>query len=222
MPILEINTEDQYLRVSGNTTILEVYAELPKGLFPPFPPVELPGGVAGLVARGGFAQQFQFASEVLGLSLKTPNGKIIEAGGKVVKNVQGYDLVRPIVGSFGSLGEILEVTFRLRPSQTSLISSKIAELTTVPAQARFAWQDQQTVHLMHFGSEQEINQINQQFGGTTKQESFDYQSLFPDGMGIGNGGLKDSRFSWENGTATPEMPVLFKKLVAAFMAREVI
>jgi len=40
---------------------------------------------------------------------------VVQAGGKTVKNVQGFDLVRPLVGSFGRLGRVREATLRLRP-----------------------------------------------------------------------------------------------------------
>jgi FAD/FMN-containing dehydrogenase len=42
-------------------------------------------------------------------------GRLIRAGGRVVKNVAGYDLCKLFTGSHGTLGVILEITFRLRP-----------------------------------------------------------------------------------------------------------
>src|SRR4029079_12989825 len=43
------------------------------------------------------------------------NGEIIKAGGKVVKNVAGYDLCKLFVGAKHTLGIIIEATFKLRP-----------------------------------------------------------------------------------------------------------
>ena len=115
---MEVHAADQYLVAPGEADLLEVHARLAgTGLFPPFPPVELPGGVGGLVARGGFAQTFFFPAEVLGLTFRTPKGRRVRAGGVVVKNVQGYDLVRLFVGSFGLLGRAEEVVLRLRPGR---------------------------------------------------------------------------------------------------------
>ena len=50
---------------------------------------------------------------VLGLEFVNGRGEIVRAGGKVVKNVAGFDLSRLLTGSWGSLGVITEVTLRL-------------------------------------------------------------------------------------------------------------
>lgn len=52
---------------------------------------------------------------VLGLEVVTGDGRILRAGGRVVKNVAGYDMVRLFTGSRGSLGVITRVSVRLFP-----------------------------------------------------------------------------------------------------------
>ncbi len=52
---------------------------------------------------------------VLGTRIALPDGRIIKTGGKVVKNVAGYDISKLVVGSLGTLGVITEVSLRLRP-----------------------------------------------------------------------------------------------------------
>ncbi len=52
---------------------------------------------------------------VLGMKVATAAGKVIKTGGRVVKNVAGYDLGKLLIGSYGSLGVIVEVNFKLFP-----------------------------------------------------------------------------------------------------------
>jgi glycolate oxidase FAD binding subunit len=50
---------------------------------------------------------------VLGVEMALPDGSVIKAGGKVVKNVAGYDLNKLVIGSLGTLGVITRAVFRL-------------------------------------------------------------------------------------------------------------
>ncbi len=52
---------------------------------------------------------------VIGLRVALADGRIIRNGGKVVKNVAGYDLIKLFIGAQGSLGVIVEATFKLLP-----------------------------------------------------------------------------------------------------------
>ncbi|HEX8067616.1 MAG TPA: FAD-binding oxidoreductase [Thermoleophilaceae bacterium] len=52
---------------------------------------------------------------VLGVTVALSDGTIARAGGKVIKNVAGYDLAKLFTGSFGTLGAILEAAVRLHP-----------------------------------------------------------------------------------------------------------
>lgn len=52
---------------------------------------------------------------IIGITVALPDGTIAKSGGKVVKNVAGYDLPKLFTGSFGTLGVITEATFRLYP-----------------------------------------------------------------------------------------------------------
>lgn len=218
MPVLDLSPGDQTVTVSGDTRLLEVYAALPAGLFPPFPPVELPGGVGGLVARGGFGQTFFFGAEVLGVTFRAPSGRVIRAGGRTVKNVQGYDLTRPFVGSFGQLGEALEVTLRLRPGPHARHVVAPGSLEALGhLTARFAWQDGEEVHLLHFGHAREVGRALAALPEAREVAApLDLTSRFPDGLGVGEGGaLRDLRFGWVNGGEAPPVPPLFARLAAS-------
>ena len=52
---------------------------------------------------------------VIGIRLVYPDGSLIRAGGKVVKNVAGYDMNKLFIGSMGTLAVISEITLKLRP-----------------------------------------------------------------------------------------------------------
>jgi FAD/FMN-containing dehydrogenase len=85
-------------------------------LDPPGAEVATLGGVVSTGAAG--AQVLGYGSprsHVLGMRVALAGGREIRAGGRVVKNVAGYDLCKLFTGGHGTLGVILEVTFRLRP-----------------------------------------------------------------------------------------------------------
>ena len=86
-------------------------------------PLDPPGGarssLGGILATNaaGPLRQFYGAPRdmVVGMKIATTDGKIIKAGGRVVKNVAGYDLTKLLIGSFGSLGVIVEANLKLFP-----------------------------------------------------------------------------------------------------------
>ena len=220
MPVLDLSAADQTLIASGDTPLLDIYAALPAGLYPPFPPAELPGGLSGLLQRGGFAQNFFFAGEILGVTFRAPSGRVVRAGGRVVKNVQGYDLTRLFVGSFGQLGEALDVTLRLRPGLAARHLSRPGVLSEVAgSRARFVWEAGGQLNLLHFGHAREVEALIGTFGGEDVDAPADLRPLFAAGMVPGEGGeappVRDLRFGWVNGAGVPSMPPLFAKVAAS-------
>ena len=77
------------------------------------------GSVGGLVARGlagGLRQRhLGVRDQIIGIALLRSDGVEARAGGRVVKNVAGYDLMKLLCGSWGSLALITELTLRVQP-----------------------------------------------------------------------------------------------------------
>ena len=74
------------------------------------------GGVLASNAAGPRRQGYGTARDlVIGLRVVAADGRLVRAGGKVVKNVAGYDLVKLYIGSHGTLGIIVDATLKLRP-----------------------------------------------------------------------------------------------------------
>jgi glycolate oxidase FAD binding subunit len=72
------------------------------------------GATIATASAGPLSSNFGLPRDlVLGLEFVNGRGEIVRAGGKVVKNVAGFDLTRLLTGSWGSLGVITEVTLRL-------------------------------------------------------------------------------------------------------------
>jgi glycolate oxidase FAD binding subunit len=85
-------------------------------LDPPWSARATVGGVLAANSSGPRRHLYGTARDLLlGVTVVLADGSMVRGGGKVVKNVAGYDLPKLYVGSFGSLGIIAEATVRLRP-----------------------------------------------------------------------------------------------------------
>ncbi len=85
-------------------------------LDPPFEDRATLGGVLAANASGPRRHLYGTSRDLLiGLTVVSADGTIVHGGGKVVKNVAGYDLPKLYIGSFGTLGVLVEATVRLRP-----------------------------------------------------------------------------------------------------------
>jgi glycolate oxidase FAD binding subunit len=78
-----------------------------------------PGTVGGILATGAAGPlRFRYGTPrdlLIGITVVRADGTVASSGGKVVKNVAGYDLGKLFTGSYGTLGLIGEAAFRLHP-----------------------------------------------------------------------------------------------------------
>jgi glycolate oxidase FAD binding subunit len=85
-------------------------------LDPPHAETATIGGVLAANAAGPRRHLYGTARDlVIGLTVVCADGAVVKGGGKVVKNVAGYDLPKLFIGSFGTLGVIVTATVKLRP-----------------------------------------------------------------------------------------------------------
>src|SRR3954466_4788822 len=95
------------------------------------PPTRHDATIGGLVAAGDsgpLRHRYGAARDlVLGVRVALTDGSVAHAGGKVIKNVAGYDLAKLFSGSFGTLGAILEVAVRLHPRRPTASAATTAD-----------------------------------------------------------------------------------------------
>jgi glycolate oxidase FAD binding subunit len=94
------------------------------------------GGVLATAESGTLRIRYGAIRDlVLGVEMALPDGSVIKAGGKVVKNVAGYDLTKLAIGSLGTLGVITRAVFRLHPIPVAT-ASYVATLPTAAEAAK--------------------------------------------------------------------------------------
>jgi glycolate oxidase FAD binding subunit len=103
---------------------------------------------------------------VLGVTVALPDGTVARAGGKVIKNVAGYDLSKLMTGAFGTLGVIAQVSLRLHPLPRDTVTAygeaddpdTLARVATAATHAQFEpiavdhqWRGTQGMVFVRFG-----------------------------------------------------------------------
>jgi len=119
--VLEANPEDLTITVEAGITLAKLQQTLAiHGQFlpmdPPQPEQATVGGILACNASGPLRLAYGTARDlVLGMAVVYPTGAYARSGGKVVKNVAGYDMAKLHIGALGTLGIIVEVTFKVLP-----------------------------------------------------------------------------------------------------------
>ncbi len=119
--IVEYSPDDLVVVVRAGTTLAELQQVLAeRGQFlpidPPFPDKATIGGIIATASAGPSRCLYGALREhLLGVKVVQPDGTVTRFGGKVVKNVAGYDMTKLYVGSFGTLGVISEAALKVRP-----------------------------------------------------------------------------------------------------------
>jgi glycolate oxidase FAD binding subunit len=97
------------------TALLAEYKQMVP-LDPPFADLATVGGVVAANTSGPRRRLYGTArDQVIGMKFATLDGRVVESGGMVVKNVAGLDMQKLLIGSFGTLAAIASVNFRVAP-----------------------------------------------------------------------------------------------------------
>ncbi len=108
------------------------------------PPRFAPGATVGGMVASGLSGPSRAASgsvrdHVLGVTMVSGTGELMHFGGRVIKNVAGYDVSRLIAGSMGILGVIVEVSLKVLPKADAEATLRF-DLAAAPALAQLhAW-----------------------------------------------------------------------------------
>ncbi|MFN0097026.1 MAG: FAD-binding oxidoreductase [Dehalococcoidia bacterium] len=114
--------DDLTVAVPAGATLGDIEAVLApaRQRLPIDPPLAAKSTIGGVLASGlGGPLRSRFGQPkdlVLGMTVLRADGELVKAGGRVVKNVTGYDLMRLWCGSLGTLGIVTEVTLRVYPA----------------------------------------------------------------------------------------------------------
>jgi len=118
--IVRVSPADLVATVEAGVTLEAIRAELSgHGLWLALDPPGRPDRTLGSIAATGSAGPLRHGfgpvrDHILGCTVCTGDGRLVDAGGRVVKNVAGYDLTKLHVGAFGGFGVITELHLRLR------------------------------------------------------------------------------------------------------------
>jgi glycolate oxidase FAD binding subunit len=119
--VIEHAPSDQIVIAEAGLTLAALQATLAAhgqrlALDPPLPARATLGGIVAANSFGPRRARYGSARDlIIGVSIVRSDGTLARGGGKVVKNVAGFDLPKLMVGSLGTLGLIATVTFRLHP-----------------------------------------------------------------------------------------------------------
>lgn len=119
--VIEHAWGDMTATVEAGCTVAELQRTLAEhgqrlALDPHWPEVATIGGIVATNDSGALRARYGTLRDlILGVTVALPDGTLARSGGKVVKNVAGYDLPKLMTGALGTLGVIAEATFRLYP-----------------------------------------------------------------------------------------------------------
>lgn len=151
--IIEHVWADLTVSVEAGCTVANLQAALAQhgqrlAVDPLWPETATIGGILSANDSGALRLRFGALRDlILGVTIALPDGTVASSGGKVVKNVAGYDLPKLVTGALGTLGVITRAVFRLHPLPHQAKTISISQATLSAAQLLLsAVQDSNLAH----------------------------------------------------------------------------
>ena len=119
--LIDHNAADMTITLQAGVTLAALDTMLARAeqwlpLDPPRPDTMTVGGLIAADRNGPQRLAYgRVRDYLIGVQVVMADGSIVRGGGRVVKNVAGYDLPKLLIGSYGTLGVIAEATFKVRP-----------------------------------------------------------------------------------------------------------
>lgn len=139
--VIEYTPADLTITVESGISLKDLHAHLHQSQqFWPVDPLyadqSTVGGIIATADTGSWRYRYGGVRDlVLGITWVRADGQVSKAGGRVVKNVAGYDLMKLMTGSYGTLGILAQVTLRLYPlpknQQSLLLTAPISTLQNI-------------------------------------------------------------------------------------------
>lgn len=173
--IEEWEPDDLTVVARAGTSVAELEAELGRrnqtAVLPEHPGASTLGGVvaAGVSAlRRG--RLYGTRERILEITAVTGDGRVVRSGGRVVKNVTGYDLHRLHFGAFGSLGVIVGLCLKLWPVPRAAATVEVgtADEASVVSRPLAVLESDGRVSVMLWGTEAEVSAVAGRLGGRTR------------------------------------------------------
>ena len=187
--IVEYDPRELVLTARAGTLLAEIEATLAEsGQMLAFEPPHFGerATLGGTIACGLSGPRRPYAGSardaVLGCKIINGKGELLRFGGQVMKNVAGYDVSRLMVGAYGTLGVVLEVSLKVlpRPAASLTLMQECPEAEAIKRMSQLLSQplpvDAAAYHAGHCylrvaGSEQAVKHAQQQLGGDALKKS---------------------------------------------------
>src|SRR5436309_2506343 len=183
-------------------------------LDPLWPEKATVGGILSTNDSGALRLRFGSLRDlIIGATIALPDGTLASSGGKVVKNVAGYDLPKLVTGALGTLGIITRAVFRLHPvpryarsftisvsnpreAQQIILAIQDSKLAHVALQSQFSAEALPVIDILFEGTEAGLDAQASQLRGFCKSAKSSLAQVHPEPRTVTNAKASSSPSPW--------------------------